>query len=1233
MELKLWDVKFGVCKLKMCIKVKSNIFKFSMASLLIFPINSNATIPEKYVEKYIHVDRAKSNAGFVWTKEPTVIVDNLSGYQQDLSASLSEYGGFLNTKYEATGYFRVEEINGRWWMIDPEGHLTFMSSVVALRPGLFDEFSPFRDFDHWAETQFPYLKSIGIYTGGGPVTPEQMVKTEHKMNYTPVRNALTEFTNYLGLPRPKDLQILPVFHEEHADFIDNDLREYLAKYNGDPRFLGLYVDIEMPFDVEVLKLCLEESQTHFNYLYAVNWVQEFRGNSEPVTIENITELEKEEFFRHYVDSYYAPVSAAMKKYAPNHLYLGSRVFQTDLLTNKIFVETYAQHADVLSVNRFGYWSEPTEIMDNMIKWGGKPWLVSAFYAKGSSFEYHDNIEGAGLVTKTQKDRGHYYQNATLTWMQSKGNVGWTWFEYQDNNHINNPKNESVSNKGMFDMWHRPYEELTSSIKQVNRQYLNLVEFFDDTKYANTTKDTVFASFKADKTNIEPSNSITFSDSSQGANLDYEWSFPGGSPSTSTDKSPSVTYASEGVYDVTLKVSNEVESDQETWQGKIIVESADKPPTIKIYEPTDNIQFYQGHIFTVKSETNDNGGKIDFVEFYINGDFVNKRRNPPYNLNNWEVSATGEHTIVAKAVDVNGDVIPSEPVRYIGISSELEADFSAIRQDIRLGESVNFANESSHNANRWEWVFEGGTPTTSTSKSPTVTYSTPGDHSVKLTAFSDDGSEMVVKNNFIRVSNSENELPIVNIISPTNGASYPIGSKVTIEVDATDTDGEIESVTFFVSNNSIKILNQAPYRLTDFVVEEGLNKIDVVAIDNDNDKTISSITVMGVEMDNLPPTVSIVEPTNNTEFEEGHVIERILAIAADEDGEIAQVEFFANGQHLTTVTQPPYQHNNYTVGVGNVTLSAVATDDKGATATSEVSITGKPVEANKPPTVWFHRPANGEKFEAGEVIIIRAYAEDQDGEIDSLEIFINGESVKQTSHGSNRIPEWEVTEGVHTLTAVAIDNQGAKSTEIITIYGVDSEAPLVPTVEIVVPYDGKEYNLGDIIPKVEATAQSTQEGVTIANVEFFVNGEGVRIENHSPYRYWNHVLDKVGVQEIKAVATDSNGAKSESTIHVVVKDPEAALPPSVEIVVPYDGKEYNLGDTIKKVEATAQSNQEGVTIVNVEFFVNGESVKVSNLSPYRHWNQVLDKIGEQEIKAVATDSNGAKTETTINVIVK
>lgn len=80
------------------------------------------------------------------------------------------------------------------------------------------------------------------------------------------------------------------------------------------------------------------------------------------------------------------------------------------------------------------------------------------------------------------------------------------------------------------------------------------------------------------------------------------------------------------------------------------------------------------------------------------------------------------------------------------------DFYSNRNNICAGGTITFTkNIMQGTATSATWTFAGGTPATSTSNSPTVTYSTPGDYPVKLTATNASGTDSVVKEYFIHVS--------------------------------------------------------------------------------------------------------------------------------------------------------------------------------------------------------------------------------------------------------------------------------------------------------------------------------------------------------------------------------------------------------------------------------------------------------------------------------------------------
>jgi PKD repeat protein len=79
-----------------------------------------------------------------------------------------------------------------------------------------------------------------------------------------------------------------------------------------------------------------------------------------------------------------------------------------------------------------------------------------------------------------------------------------------------------------------------------------------------------ADFSASATTICAGDSVTFTDQSTNSPNAWEWSFPGGMPSSSTEQNPTVTYTTPGTYTVTLTVYNAYGSDTETKVDYIIV---------------------------------------------------------------------------------------------------------------------------------------------------------------------------------------------------------------------------------------------------------------------------------------------------------------------------------------------------------------------------------------------------------------------------------------------------------------------------------------------------------------------------------------------------------------------------------------------------------------------------------------------------------------------------------------
>jgi len=89
-----------------------------------------------------------------------------------------------------------------------------------------------------------------------------------------------------------------------------------------------------------------------------------------------------------------------------------------------------------------------------------------------------------------------------------------------------------------------------------------------------------------------------------------------------------------------------------------------------------------------------------------------------------------------------------------------AAFTANQTLVPIGCAVDFTDHSSGVPSYFLWEFQGGNPATSSLKNPQdIVYSTPGTYQVKLKVWNEFGSDSLIKNNYITVSNTL--LPVVD----------------------------------------------------------------------------------------------------------------------------------------------------------------------------------------------------------------------------------------------------------------------------------------------------------------------------------------------------------------------------------------------------------------------------------------------------------------------------------------
>ncbi len=223
--------------------------------------------------------------------------------------------------------------------------------------------------------------------------------------------------------------------------------------------------------------------------------------------------------------------------------------------------------------------------------------------------------------------------------------------------------------------------------------------------------------------------VQFTNQSGGAPTSFSWVFEGGSPGTSNQQNPVVTYTAPGSFDVELTVSNVTGSDVLFLSNYIEVES----PTVSDFD-----FFVNGSLASfINNSTNTTGSNWNFGDGNVSND---SDPNHIYFLD-------GVYTVTLISSGICG---PDTSTSQVTIQTLPQAEFSFTQNGSCTPVTVVFENESSPNATSFAWSFPGGNPSTSSLENPSISYPNEGVFDVMLIAFSPAGSDTLLWNELISV---------------------------------------------------------------------------------------------------------------------------------------------------------------------------------------------------------------------------------------------------------------------------------------------------------------------------------------------------------------------------------------------------------------------------------------------------------------------------------------------------
>ncbi len=663
-----------------------------------------------------------------------------------------------------------------------------------------------------------------------------------------------------------------------------------------------------------------------------------------------------------------------------------------------------------------------------------------------------------------------------------------------------------------------------------------------------------------------------------------------------------TNVAAGNYQLMARATDDKGDDDETAPITINVNA---PPTISITAPANNTSVTGPANIQLTANAADTDGSIAKVEYFNGNALIGTATTAPYSIT-WSNVAPGNYQVTAKATDNQGATATSVaiainvnavPSVIIGSPATSYLAPAAITLNATAGDTDGTIAKVD--------FFNGATLIGTANTAPyTFSWTNVAAGNYSVTAVATDNQGAIGTSTVMAIN--VNAPPTVTLIAPTNNASYTGPATITLTANANDADGTIAKVEFFNGSTLLGNATSAPFAFTWNSVAPGNYQLTAKATDNQGATAMSAAIAINV---NAPPSVTLSSPT--TSYLAPAAI-TLNATASDTDGTITKVEFFNGVTLIGTATTAPYSFNWANVAGGNYSVTAVATDNQGTTATS----TALTINVNAAPTVAITAPTNNASYTGPANITLMANANDADGSVAKVEFF-NGSTLLGTATAAPYSISWtNVAPGNYSITAVVTDNQGAIATSAAIVINVNA-APAITL---------NAAGSGYIAPAtVSLAATATDTDGTIAKVEFYNGATLLGSVTTAPYTFaWTNVA--AGSYSVTAIATDSQGAATTSNAVSITVAANSA--PTVAIITPSNNQTF-IAPAAIAINATA-SDTDG-TVAKVELYEGANLLATITQAPYSFtWNAAP---GSYTLFAKATDNLGAvTTSTAVNITV-
>jgi hypothetical protein len=387
------------------------------------------------------------------------------------------YGGYTSSHAKATGFFRVEKIEGKWWFVDPDGHLFLSVGSDVMQPGMgtstLDRASIFaalppvelnravpRDEGRglasfyswnlsrrygadwkkqWVDFTLRRMAAWGFNTIGNWSDPELWAARR-----TPYAMPLDGWgmEQYMGMP--------DVYSPAWLKQVDEAAKRQCAPRKADPWLLGYFIANEPAWpgrEVLVADLILKGPDTAT------------KKALQALLAKENTPQRKKAFMLQCFEKELAAINAGVKKYDPNHLNLGIRFGGQP----EDEIVRMTRNFDVYSQNIYSEVPDRAQL-DKLYALTGLPMIIGEFHmgtpGRGMS---------AGLVqAKDQAERGVAYRYYVEQAVSMPALIGTHWFQWIDEPNTGRMDGENY-NIGFIDVTDRPYSEFVEAAQQTHKR--------------------------------------------------------------------------------------------------------------------------------------------------------------------------------------------------------------------------------------------------------------------------------------------------------------------------------------------------------------------------------------------------------------------------------------------------------------------------------------------------------------------------------------------------------------------------------------------------------------------------------------------------------------------------------------------------------------------------------------------------------------------------------------------